>query len=194
MTRTLIVQCALLTVVCFSSAQAEESTVITLSCEGTTKAYVKREESVNAVTKMGVAVNLAERTVLFDGRVTHIDHIHARTIFFGGDNVKDTTGYIDGKTGVMTAMNMDGREHDELYELVCPDAVGAFSGLHDIASDSGKVEIKRHKKAAPTHTHRRIAPPKRTLNSAIGMCCSADGEARGLLLDGPGRREVAISH
>jgi hypothetical protein len=38
MTRTLIVQCALLTVVCLSLGQAEESTVITLSCDGTTKA------------------------------------------------------------------------------------------------------------------------------------------------------------
>jgi hypothetical protein len=96
--------------------------------------------------------------VLFDGRVTHIDHIDARTIFFGGDNVKDTTGYIDGKTGVMTATNMDGHEHDELYELVCPGAAGAFSGLHDLASDSGKVEIKHHKKAAPTHTPQNNAP------------------------------------
>ena len=84
MTRTLIVQSVLLTVVCLSSAQAEESTVVTLSCDGTTKAYVKREESINAVTKMDVAVNLAERTVLFDGRVAHIDHVDAGTIFLGG--------------------------------------------------------------------------------------------------------------
>jgi hypothetical protein len=72
--------------------------------------------------------------------------------------VKDTTGYIDGKTGVMTATNMDGHEHDELYELVCPGAVGAFSGLHDLASDSGKVEIKHHKKAVPIHTPQNNAP------------------------------------
>jgi hypothetical protein len=98
MTRTLIMQSALLTVVCFSSAQAEESTVITLSCDGTTKAYVKREESINAVTKMDVVVNVAERRVSFDGRVAHIDQIVARTIYFGGNGVKDTTGYIDGKT------------------------------------------------------------------------------------------------
>jgi hypothetical protein len=158
MTRTLIVQCVLLTVVCLSSAQAEESTVITLSCDGTTKAYVKREESINAVTKLDVAVNLAERTVLFDGRVTHIDHIDARTIYFDGDNVKGTTGYIDGKTGVMTAINMDGHEHDELYELVCPGAAAALSGLHDIASDSSKVEIEHHKKGVPTHTRQNNAP------------------------------------
>ena len=163
MTRMLIVLCTLLTVISLSSAQDEEPTVITLSCDGTTKVYVKREESINPVTKMGVVVNLAERTVLFDGRVARIDHIAARTIFFGGESVKDTTGYIDGKTGVMTATNMDGHEYFELYVLVCPAATGAFSGLHDIAaSDSGKVGIMhqrgevsapdRHKKAAPAHT------------------------------------------
>ena len=143
MTRILIVLCTLLTAIGLSLAQAEEPTVTTLSCDGTTKVYVKREEGVNPVTKMSVVVNLAERTVLFDGRVAHIDHIDARTIFFGGDSVKDTTGYIDGKTGVMTATNMDGHE---FYELVCPAATGAFSGLHDIAaSDNSKVE-KTHQR------------------------------------------------
>jgi hypothetical protein len=88
----------------------------------------------------------------------HIDQIVARTIYFGGNSAKDTTGYIDGKAGVMTAMNMDDHEHDELYELVCPGAAGAFSGLHDIATDSGKVEIKHHKNAAPTHTPQNGAP------------------------------------
>ena len=53
--------------------------------------------------------------------------------------MKDTTGYIDGKTGAMTATNMDGNEY---YELVCPAATGAFAGLHDIAA---KVE-KTHQR------------------------------------------------
>ena len=144
MTRMLIVLCTLLTVICLSLAQAEETTVITLSCDGTTKVYVKREESnINPVTKMGVVVSLAERTVSFDGHVAHIDHVNAAVIYFGGDSVKDTTGYIDGKTGAMMATNMEGHEY---YELVCPAATGAFSGLHDIAaSDSAKVE-KTHQR------------------------------------------------
>jgi hypothetical protein len=79
-----------------SLAQAEEPTVTTLSCDGTTKVYVQREEGVNPVTKMIVVVNVAERTVSFDGRIAHIDHIGDRTIFLGGDSVKDTTGYIVG--------------------------------------------------------------------------------------------------
>jgi hypothetical protein len=140
MTRMLIVLCTLLTMIGLSSVQAEEPTVITLSCDGMTKVYVKRDEGTRyPIAKMSVVVNLAERTVLFDGRVAHIDHIDARTIFFGGDSVKDTTGYIDGKTGAMTAtINMDDHEY---YELVCPAATGAFSGLHDSATDSAKVEI-----------------------------------------------------
>jgi hypothetical protein len=140
----LIVLCTLLTMIGLSSAQAEEPTVTTLSCDGTTKVYVQREESINSVTKMGVVVNLGERTVSFDGHVAHIDHVDAAVIYFGGDSVKDTTGYIDGKTGVMTAItNMD---RNEYYELVCPAATVTLSGLHDIAaSDSAKVE-KTHQR------------------------------------------------
>jgi hypothetical protein len=116
-TRILIVLCTLLTVIGLSLAQAEEPTVTTLPCDGTTKVYVKREEGVNLVTKMSVVVNLAERTVSFDGRIAHIDHVDAGTIFFGGDSLKDTNAYIDGKTGAMMATNMDGNEY---YKLVCP--------------------------------------------------------------------------
>jgi len=83
MTRTLIVLCALLTMIFLSSAQAEKPTVTTLPCDGTTKVYVKRDESINPVTKMAVVVNLAERTVSFDGRVAHIAHVDAGTIFLG---------------------------------------------------------------------------------------------------------------
>jgi hypothetical protein len=170
MTRMLIVLSTLLTMICLSSAQGEEPTVITLSCDGTTKAYVKSEESINPVTKMGVVVNLAERTVSFDGYVAHIDHVDAAVIYFGGDSVKDTTGYIDAKTGSMMATNMDGHNYSELYELVCPAATGAFAGLHDIAaSDSGKVEIThdRHKmkKAARASTDRPVPSKKKMKKS-----------------------------
>jgi hypothetical protein len=138
LTRMLIVLCPLLTVIGLASAQVEESTITTLSCEGTMKVYVKRDEGMSPVTNMGVLVNLAERTVSFDGRIAHIDHIDAGTIFFGGNSLKDTTGYIDGNTGAMTATNID---RNEYYELVCPAAIGAFAGLHDIAaSDNSKVK------------------------------------------------------
>jgi hypothetical protein len=83
MKRILIVLCTLPTVIGPSLAQAEEPTVTTLSCDGTTKVYVQREEGVNPVTKMIVVINVAERTVLFDGRIAHIDHIGDRTIFWG---------------------------------------------------------------------------------------------------------------
>jgi hypothetical protein len=70
--------------------------------------------------------------------------------------VTDRTGYIDGKTGVMTATNMDSHENYEIYELVCPAATGAFSGLRDIASDSGKVEIKHQRAAVSAHGRHKM--------------------------------------
>ena len=71
--------------------------------------------------------------------------------------MKDTTGYIDGKTGAMTATNMDSNEY---YELVCPAATGAFSGLHDIAApDSGKVEITRRRARVSAHDGREMKKP-----------------------------------
>jgi hypothetical protein len=155
-TRMLIVLCTLIAMIGLSAAQDEEPTVTALACDGTTKVYVKREESINSVTKMDVVVNIAERTVLFDDRVSHIDHIDARTIYFGGDSVKDTTGYIDGKTGVMTATNMDSHENYEFYELVCPAATGAFSGLHDIASDGGNIEIKHQRAGVSAHGRHKM--------------------------------------
>jgi hypothetical protein len=162
MTRKPIALCVLPTIILLSSAQAEEPTVTMLSCDGTTKVYVKREEATNPVTKMGVVVNLAQRTVLFDGRITHIDHVDGGTIFFGGDSLKDTTGYIDGKTGAMTATNMDSHEY---YELVCPAATDAFSELHDIAApDSGKVEVTHQRTRVSAHDRRKMkkASPEHT--------------------------------
>ena len=91
-----------------------------------------------------------------------------RVIYFGGDSVKDAAGYIDGKTGSMMATNMDDHKHSELYELVCPAATGAFSGLHDsAASDSGKM-----KKAARHTPHRHatketVTPKQARTNAGI---------------------------
>jgi hypothetical protein len=86
----LIVRCALLTVIRLSSAQAEEPTIVTLSCDGTRKVYIKREEGEReSISHLAVVVNLAERTVLFDGNVTHIDHVDdAGVIYFGGDKTQ----------------------------------------------------------------------------------------------------------
>jgi hypothetical protein len=116
MTRTLIVLCVL-TAAAVGLAQADEPTVITLSCDGMMKVYVKREEGKGEpITKMGVVVNLAGRTVLFDGHVAHIDHVDAAVIYFGGDSAKETTRYIDRITGAMSATNVSGGLV-EYYEL-----------------------------------------------------------------------------
>ena len=84
-----------------------------------------------------------------------------------GSQGHSTTGYIDGKPGVMTATNMDGHKYSELYELVCPAATSAFSGLHDIAaSDSDKVE-KTHQRAGVSahdrHKMKKAGPHGRTV-------------------------------
>jgi hypothetical protein len=120
MTRTPIVRRALLTLICLSSAQAEEPTVVTLSCDGTAKVYVKREEGKREpISQLGIVVNLTERTVLFDGNVVHIDQVDdAGVIYFGGDKTQGTTGYINRPTGATRAINM-GSEVATYYELVC---------------------------------------------------------------------------
>jgi hypothetical protein len=53
---------------------------------------------------------------------------------------------VDGKTGAMTATNMDGNEY---YELVCPAATGAFAGLRDIAGSDGSRRDGRTLRSLP---------------------------------------------
>jgi hypothetical protein len=116
----MIVLYGLLALICRSSAHAEESAVVTLSCDGTRKVYVKREVGEREpISHLAVVVNLAERTVLFDGNVTHIDQVDdAGVIYFGGDKTKGTTGYINRPTGATRAINM-GSDVATYYELVC---------------------------------------------------------------------------
>jgi hypothetical protein len=119
MTRTTIVLCGLLALIFLSSAHAEAN-LVTLSCDGTRKVYVKREEGEREpISHLGVVVNLAEHTVLFDGNVTHIDQVDdAGVIYFGGDKTQGTTGYINRPTGATRAINM-GSDVATYYELVC---------------------------------------------------------------------------
>jgi hypothetical protein len=59
MTRTMVVLCGLLALICHLSAHAEEPTVVTLSCDGTRKVSVKREEGQREpISHLAVVVNL----------------------------------------------------------------------------------------------------------------------------------------
>src|SRR6516165_4039610 len=168
MTRLLMVLCtSLLTMIGFSLAQAEEPMAITLSCDGTTKAYLKSEESINPVTKMGVVVNLAERTVSFDGHVAHIDHVDAAVIYFGGSNVTDATGYIDGKTGVMTATNMDGHKYSELMNL---SALPRLAHSQGCTTSRRLTAAKRKLRDTPrTHATKETTTPKQARTNTGGF-------------------------
>ena len=110
-------------------AKAAEPTMLTLSCDGKvtdTKATDAKSEPVN---KIGVVVNLTDRTVSFLGYVAQIDSIDAADVTFSGETkVKmggQSTGVgvyvmgdIDRVTGAMSAATMS-TASTHSYELVC---------------------------------------------------------------------------
>jgi hypothetical protein len=140
-TRTLIVLSALLTVICLSLAQAEEPTVVTLSCDGTltrrlwTNGKPERWEDPERIQKIGLVVNLIERTVSFAGYVARIGDANAAQIAFGGKQIgpeakgQDVVigGEIDRITGHMDARTTHSSQDKTLgysavesrYEMLC---------------------------------------------------------------------------
>jgi hypothetical protein len=113
-------------------AQAAEPTVITLSCDGTVRTDVGKDKGQReAISKVGVVVNLAERTVSFTGYVGQIDNADAAVIEFSGNKNKtqgvnsDTGGFIDRVTGAMNATTSVGWLRME-YDLLCKPASRVF--------------------------------------------------------------------
>jgi hypothetical protein len=108
----------LLPLVIVGHALATEPTVITLSCGGTVKTNVgKNEGQRKAINKTGVVVDLAEHTVSFAGYVAHIENVDGANVFFGGGEDR-ATGDIDRVTGVMSATTVSG-DVGTSYELFC---------------------------------------------------------------------------
>jgi hypothetical protein len=65
-------------------ANAAEATVITLSCDGTAQAAGGGKPE--PIKKMGLVVNLTERTVSsFSGILAHIDSVDATNVLFSGE-------------------------------------------------------------------------------------------------------------
>jgi hypothetical protein len=103
--------------------------VITLSCDGkATSALVndtQAPEAPEAVSKMGLVVNLAAQTVSGFGPVAHIDKIDAATITFSvGILAKDHAsgmvgGQIDRITGAVIATTTMAAGAVLNYELFC---------------------------------------------------------------------------
>jgi hypothetical protein len=99
-------------------AQAAEPTVITLACDGTVKTNVGNNEGRReAINKVGVVVDLAEKTVSFAGYVNHIENIDAAVVFFGG-GIDPAIGDIDPTSGLMSATTVKGNLTTS-YELFC---------------------------------------------------------------------------
>jgi hypothetical protein len=118
-------------------AQATETTVITLSCDGTI-----RETSANAtqepINKMGLVVNLAEHTVSFAGYVAQIDKVDAANISFteeennklqlagrGSGTGVAVTGDIDRVTGAVLITQFS-TVSTFTYDLLCKPATRLF--------------------------------------------------------------------
>jgi hypothetical protein len=120
--------------VLFVGALAAEPTVITLSCDGTVRTEVGKDIKGprEAINKVGVVVNLAERTVSFTGFVAQIDHADTAVIEFSGNDPKtkkgfnsNTSGYIDRVTGAMNATTFEETTRMN-YDLLCKPASRVF--------------------------------------------------------------------
>jgi hypothetical protein len=106
------------------AAAENDPKIVTLSCDG----IVKLESKPEPTEKMGVVVNLEEKTVSFEGWVARIGYVDAALIQFGGKQLgqqikgADITinGEIDRVTGRMTASTTIS------YSPTTPDTNGTF--------------------------------------------------------------------
>jgi hypothetical protein len=122
-------------------ARADETKVITMSCDGTlTPMYgSNKADDPVLIQKMGVVVNLDEQTVSFLGYVAPVNNVDAATINFGGRRIGNlsisVTGYMDRVTGRMdatvTTSDPTRQPHDPNavtfhYDLLCKMATRAI--------------------------------------------------------------------
>jgi hypothetical protein len=119
--------------------RAADPKIITLSCDGTvtdTRSPTDRQPP-KPIEKMGVVVNLNERTVTFQGFVAPIASVDAARINFNGKQIEKTgyytqriDGTLDRVTGhmiadAMTLPTTDTRDRDHFddtqdhYDVLC---------------------------------------------------------------------------
>ena len=84
----------------WQSAQTAESTVITLSCDGTVRDTRAGDGKREPINNLGLVANLAEQTVSFSNYVLHIDSVSAANISFSGK----TTTQFGGHSGIKIAV------------------------------------------------------------------------------------------
>jgi len=119
-------------VLAWSDAQATETTVITLFCDGTMTMADARPEPVN---KIGFVVNLADQTVTFSGYIARITDIDAAQISFSGEkklsngNIQTgtviVTGHIDRVANVVSATTKTSAAAFT-YDLLCKPVSSLF--------------------------------------------------------------------
>ena len=113
-------------------ADANELKVITLSCDGTltythitdSKPYPGTAEQLQ---KVGVVVNLDERTVSFLGYVARISDVDAANINFGGKQI----GRVDEgvKIGIMGEMDRVTGQMDAMTTTETPTTLPGYNAL-----------------------------------------------------------------
>jgi hypothetical protein len=113
------------------NTQAAEPTMLTFSCDGTIADAKASESKPERVTKMGLIVNFAERSVSGFNIVAHIDRVDDASISFGGEGnlpplpgarstpVSMTVmGSIDRVTGAVSATTLTTATM-YTYDLLC---------------------------------------------------------------------------
>ncbi len=95
-----------------SSAQPDEPKIITMSCDGKMVNARTSDATPEPISKLGVVVNLSEKTVSFAGYKARIDNIDAANISFSGERQLygripiagvSVAGNLDRVTGAMQA-------------------------------------------------------------------------------------------
>ncbi len=124
---------AAMTLVFIPHARGAEPMIVTLSCDGKVE-DLKRHTDDEAISKLGVVVNLGEQNVSFNGYVIPIKKVDAATVYFEGKSQQqtygvttetDVTGSVDRITGAMTASTMTTAVWLE-WELYCKSVTRVF--------------------------------------------------------------------
>lgn len=124
--------------IAWHAAQGAETTVVTLSCDGTITNARASEAKPEPINKMGLVVNLVERTVSgFADIVAHVDKIDTDDISFsstgnlvapgrrGSIGSITVMGEIDGVTGAVSAKTFT-TTTVSTYDLLCKPANRLF--------------------------------------------------------------------
>ncbi len=123
---------SLVALVAWPDACAADSTVITLSCDGTTTSLPSEKQ--DPVTKVGVVVNLAQRDISFAGYTIPITKMDTTTIGFEGDLKRvdfelalntSVAGHVDRVTGAFSATIFKGLSWTD-WKLSCKPVTPLF--------------------------------------------------------------------